>query len=367
MNIKLGDLGVINTGNTPSMKIEEFYSSNDIPFIKPDSFGDMFRLNPSCFLASVAEEKARIVESGAILVTCIGTIGKVAITNAKIAFNQQINSISVNNNFDSEYIAYNILFNKFRLQSLSNSAVVPIINKSDFSKFEIKVEHNLEKQIKIKKRLNKVNQLKLLKEDQIRYLDLLIKSRFEEMFGDLSYLKKEMKKDLLSDYLVFLTSGPRGWAKYYSNDGSLFITIKNLVNHQIDINDVQYIDPPDSAESKRTRLLARDLLISITADLGRTAVVTKEIEEAGGYINQHIALMRLDLDLVNPVFLSYCLESDYCKRQIIKSNQNGVKAGLNFKALKNLSIVIPKIELQNKFEEFVIQINKLKFAIMVYN
>lgn len=359
--ILLKDVGNITMGQSP--KSETYNTIGEgLPFFQGKA--DFGILHPKKRIWCTASKKE--AHKNDLLISVRAPVGALNIALDECSIGRGLAAISINANNDTKYIYYNLCYLKPQLQQQSTGSTFDAINKAKLEKLVIK-KRSLSEQVKIRRILDSLSEQIQIKLELLNHYDMLIKSRFEEMFGDFSYLQKEMKKDLLSDYLVFLTSGPRGWAKYYSNDGSLFITIKNLVNHQIDINDVQYIDPPDSAESKRTRLLARDLLISITADLGRTAVVTKEIEEAGGYINQHIALMRLDLDLVNPVFLSYCLESDYCKRQIIKSNQNGVKAGLNFKALKNLSIVIPKIELQNKFEEFVIQINKLKFAIMVYN
>lgn len=373
--MKLKELCSFYTG-TGFPKEYQGLNAGDYPFYKVSDVSDTISRNS--ILIDEAHNyinesilnviKGKLLPKNTVIFAKIGEALKLnrrAITTRVSVIDNNLMGIKPNEKLIDLYYFYYFM-KRIDLVHYSESTTLPSVRKSSIENIEIKLLP-LWEQRKKSSLILRLESIIAKKKDLMNSLDELIKSRFEEMFGDFSYLQKEMKKDLLSDYLVFLTSGPRGWAKYYSNDGSLFITIKNLVNHQIDINDVQYIDPPDSAESKRTRLLARDLLISITADLGRTAVVTKEIEEAGGYINQHIALMRLDLDLVNPVFLSYCLESDYCKRQIIKSNQNGVKAGLNFKALKNLSIVIPKIELQNKFEEFVIQINKLKFAIMVYN
>ena len=64
------------------------------------------------------------------------------------------------------------------------------------------------------------------------------------------------------------------------------------------MDNVQYINPPDNAEARRTKVQDGDLLISITADLGRTGVVTKEIAEKGAYkgayINQHLMCVRLN-------------------------------------------------------------------------
>ena len=164
-----------------------------------------------------------------------------------------------------------------------------------------------------------------------------------------------------SNYITFLTSGSRGWAKYFSNDGEYFITIKNVKNCRITLDDVQHIIPPDNAEAKRTKVKEGDLLISITADLGRTGIVTKEIAEYGAYINQHLTCIRLEQDKLRPLYAAYYLESDAGKDQFQSKNQNGVKAGLNFNAINSLKLLVPPVEEQDAFLTFVEQTDKLKF------
>ena len=95
-----------------------------------------------------------------------------------------------------------------------------------------------------------------------------------------------------ADLFSFVTSGSRGWACYYSDEGPLFIRIGNL-NHEtisVDLRSVQRVKPPAGTEGLRTRVLPNDILISITADVGMVALADKDIEEA--YINQHVALAR---------------------------------------------------------------------------
>ena len=73
-----------------------------------------------------------------------------------------------------------------------------------------------------------------------------------------------------SEIFELVTSGSRGWAKYYSDDGPLFIRIGNLDHGsvELDLKDVQRVTPPNDSEGKRTRLEPNDILISITAELG---------------------------------------------------------------------------------------------------
>nr|WP_283245948.1 restriction endonuclease subunit S [Ligaoa zhengdingensis] len=167
----------------------------------------------------------------------------------------------------------------------------------------------------------------------------------------------------LSKYIRFLTSGSRGWAKYFTDEGEYFITIKNVKNCRITLDDVQYIVPPDNAEAKRTRVQEGDLLISITADLGRTGIVTKEIADYGGYINQHLTCIRLNQAYVRPLYVAYYMESDAGREQFQSKNQSAVKAGLNFNSINTLRLIVPPVELQDTFIAFVEQTDKSKLAI----
>ena len=92
---RIGDLGDIYTGNTPSKKNMEFYDSEDIMFIKPDmlefNIAKIEKANE--YISEKAREKARIIPKGSLLVSCIGNIGKLGINNEEVVFNQQINAI----------------------------------------------------------------------------------------------------------------------------------------------------------------------------------------------------------------------------------------------------------------------------------
>ena len=183
------------------------------------------------------------------------------------------------------------------------------------------------------------------------------------MFGDPIINPMGWPISELSTYIQFLTSGSRGWSKYFADTGEYFITIKNVKNCRISLEDVQHVVPPDNAEAKRTRVQEGDLLISITADLGRTGVVSKEIADYGGYINQHLTCIRLNQSAVRPLYVAYYMESDAGKRQFQAKNQSAVKAGLNFNSINSLRIMVPPVELQDAFICFIAQIDKSKVAV----
>ena len=203
-----------------------------------------------------------------------------------------------------------------------------------------------------------------LRNSQLMHLDDLVKARFVELFGDPKINPNNYLVCPLSEYISFLTSGSRGWAQYCTDNGSeWFITIKNVKDCHISTDNMQPIDAPDNAEAKRTKVQEGDLLISITADLGRTGVVTKEIAEHGAYINQHLTCIRLNKTVLNPLYVAYFMESPAGKEQFELKNQSAVKAGLNFNSIKSLRIMIPSINEQNMFVEFLNQTDKSKLSL----
>jgi len=178
------------------------------------------------------------------------------------------------------------------------------------------------------------------------------------MFGDYESNEYGWPKETLEERIRFLTSGSRGWAKYYSDDGELFITIKNVKGCKISLDDIQHVMPPHEAEASRTRVQEGDLLVSVTADLGRTGVVSADLAKQSAYINQHLMLVRLDGAFYNPLFVAYFMESPFGKEQFAKKNMTGVKAGLNFDSMRSFRLFRPPIDLQNEFVEFVAQVDK---------
>lgn len=360
---KLGELGKIITGNTPKTSDAQNYESNDICFVKPSDFTDneITEIHQSEFyISAYAKDKARVLPTDSILVTCIGIIGKVAINKVPCAFNQQINAIVPEKKVcNPRYIAYAIQNLQPKMQSTANAAVVPILNKTQFSNLEVPLLP-VGEQKQIACNLNKIDKLISLRKQQLAKLDELVKARFVEMFGDSKLNPNNFPCNSLSKYIEFLTSGSRGWSQYFTDSGEYFITIKNVKNCKITLQDVQCVTPPDNAEAKRTRVQENDLLISITADLGRTGIVTKKIAEHGAYINQHLTCIRLKQDKLNPLYVAYYMESDAGKEQFIAKNQSAVKAGLNFNAINSLKLMVPPLALQNQFAAFVERVDQQK-------
>lgn len=265
---------------------------------------------------------------------------------------------------NTQYLYYALKSQQDRIMKLRSGACMPNIKKGDLGDFEFNFDDDVKGQEKVTNILSKLESVIEERKQELLCLDKLTKARFVEMFGDTIKNPKGYQVHQLSEYITSLTSGSRGWAKYCVDDGSeWFITIKNVKDSHVILDNMQPVNAPDNAEAKRTKVQEGDLLISITADLGRTGVVTKEIAEHGAYINQHLSCIRMNKEVLNPLFVAHYMESPAGKEQIKAKNQSAVKAGLNFNAINSLKLIVPPMKEQENFINFVNQVDKSKVAV----
>ena len=355
MKIKLGELADIMTGNTPSMKVNEYYDSNDIPFIKPDSFKSHFELEANSFISNKAERKARIVGSNCILVSCIGIIGKVGITSQKVAFNQQINSLNVKPHYDIEYIAYNLLFNKDRLQRICNSAVVPIINKTQFSNFEISINKDIIIQRVIKRKLNLLSSIINNNKKKLLLLDDIVKSRFVELFGDvvLNTLNWPLVKlSDIAEYRIGLTYKPDA----ISSSGTAVLRSGNIQNSQLCYEDIIYVN-----SKVEPKLLLKNHDILMCARNGSQSLVGKVALIENDISNTTYGAFMIAISSKYYVYLFEYFRSQAFRRLISVGSTTTINQ-VTTRMLNSIVIPLPDLETINRFALYHSQINKLKFA-----
>tara|TARA_R110001583_G_scaffold18601_1_gene73824 strand:+ start:14408 stop:16150 length:1743 start_codon:yes stop_codon:yes gene_type:complete len=161
----------------------------------------------------------------------------------------------------------------------------------------------------------------------------------------------------------FVTSGSRGWAKYYSEEGPLFIRVGNLFHYnvELDFRKLQRVSPPEGSEGSRTKVQEGDNLISITADVGMVGYVPCNFEEA--YINQHVALAR-PVKRVMGKYLSWLLSGDFAKEQFKALQKGATKAGLGLDDIRSISFGLPSLleqeQIVQEIESKIAGIDRLK-------
>ena len=357
--VMLKDVCKINMGQSPDSS-----SYNDdgegIPFFQGNAdFGERYPIT-RVWCAS----PNKLAEAGDILISVRAPIGALNYAKEKCCIGRGLAALTPDKSKVSlDFVYWFLKGKKAELNSKGTGSTFKAIGRKVLE--EIKVPNiDFNKQHEYAEILERTYAIIQKRNNELRLLDNLIKARFVEMFGDPIKNPKKYPVHQLSEYITSLTSGSRGWAKYCVDDGSeWFITIKNVKDCHIIIDNMQPVNAPDNAEAKRTKVQEGDLLISITADLGRTGVVTKEIAEHGAYINQHLSCIRVNKEVLNPLFVAHYMESPAGKEQFTAKNQSAVKAGLNFTAINSLKLIVPPMEEQENFINFINQVNKSKVVV----
>ena len=364
---RLGDLGQIITGNTPKTADAENYGSKDIAFIKPSDIQEdkLTMLSEAEFyISEYARESARILPPGCVLVTCIGIVGKVAINTIECAFNQQINAIIPDTKrCDTKYVAYAIQSQQHRLQDIANAAVVPILNKTQFSDIEISLP-SLEEQHRIAALLDKVSDLIAKRRAQLDKLDLLVKARFVEMFGDPETNTKHWPVLPMSQ-VCSVGSSKRIYQSEQSSEGVPFWRVSNLtdlINTGIATTDL-YIPEERYNELKAQGQVptAGDILLTSRGTLGQCYIVKEN--DVFYFQDGMISWLSKYSKSITPLYISYLFAMPGFRKQIESMQAGTTVSYLSIAMIKRLNVMIPPMEIQNEFNDFVRQVDKLKLMI----
>lgn len=143
-----------------------------------------------------------------------------------------------------------------------------------------------------------------------------------------------------------ITSGPRGWSQYFSDEGRAFLRIANVSSTSIDLllDDLVRVNPPEGPESRRTSVDPGDVLVSITAEIGSVGVVTDEL--AGSHVSQHLALLRTNHAVADPTWLALALFGSDAQAQLDSARYGGTKTQLALDDVIETRIPLPSLELQ---------------------
>ncbi|MGL5676447.1 MAG: restriction endonuclease subunit S [Cellulosilyticaceae bacterium] len=178
------------------------------------------------------------------------------------------------------------------------------------------------------------------------------------MFGDLDKNPYNWDKTKMNDICNKITDGTHKTPNYLS-EGVKFISAKDIKTGTVDLSNTKYISEEEYLEiQKRCQLEQGDLLLSKSGSIGMPVVLNTD-EKLG--IFESLAVLKFKKELVNVRFICEMIKSDSLQRKIRTGSKGISIRHLHLKEIKELDVLLPPIELQNQFAEFVQQVDKLKF------
>ena len=357
---RLGDICEIVSGSTPRSEVAEYWDG-DIKWITPAE------LNEESYIVSdtvrkitpLAVQKTGLTPfpSGTVILSSRAPIGKVAIAGCEMYCNQGFKNLICSSVIESRYLYWFLKGKTVYLNSLGRGATFKEISKQIVASIEIEVPP-MEQQIAIVELLEKITEIMKTRQRQLRALDILIKARFVEMFGNDSYPSVPLF-NLITD-----GAGLSYGIVQPGDDGTGDMGVLrpvDLVDGKISTDSIKYIDRSIGDGFKKTELNGDELLITVRGTTGITALTDERFK--GMNVTRGIAVIRFNRNRIDPVYLNAYLNTEESQRYIQEHTRGATLKQINLSDLRIQQIIVPPMELQKQFAAFAIQIDKSKVVV----
>jgi len=179
---KLGELGTITTGSTPSTSIPDYYSDDGIVWVTPTDICENITFESARKLSDLGQQVGRVVPKNTILVTCIASIGKNTMLGNTGSFNQQINGLTPNENeCDPYFLLTESALWSAKMKSSAAAGTMQIVNRTEFSELKTWLPSLIEQQA-ISDFFRQLDNLITLHQRKYDKLTNVKKSMLEKMF-----------------------------------------------------------------------------------------------------------------------------------------------------------------------------------------
>ena len=366
--VRLGDVAdVITKGTTPTSIGYEFVNKG-INFIKIESITEdgAFIEDKFAYITDECNKKLSRsqLQENDILFSIAGAIGRVAIVDKNILpanTNQALAIIRVPKGaYEYNFLKYILKSPTIIKQFEKQKQGVAQINLSlkNIGDFEIPVI-SIEQQKKISLELDKITSLIDKRKQQLKKLDELVKSRFIEMFGDIVLNPFSWEKDYLG-VVCDVRDGTHDSPHYHST-GFPLVTSKNVTGGKIDLTDCSLISEADFNKiNERSKVDMGDIIMPMIGTVGKPVIVNVK----PNFAIKNVSLIKFkDNSRVLNTFIRSLLQSDYFDDAVLSKIRGGTQKFISLGDIRKLVVIVPPMELQNQFADFIEQVDKLKFEI----
>lgn len=358
--VKLSDMFTLQMGKTPSRDNSAYWNGTH----KWVSIADLGKAanyitdTKECITdMAVSETGIKATPKDTVVMSFKLSIGKTAVTAEEIYTNEAIMSFIDKGiyDFDIDYIYH--LFSCKDWSEGTNKAVMGVtLNKATLSQISIPLPPIVE-QRKIAYNLGKVTYLIEICNTILEKLDLLVKSRFVEMFGDPISNSHNLPLKTLPE----LGELGRGVSKHRPRNAPELLGGKYPLIQTGDVANANlYIYDYNSTYSeigfKQSKMWNKGTLcITIAANIAKTAILTFDSCFPDSVVGFNAN------DTTNNIFIHYWFS--FFQAILEEQAPESAQKNINLKILSELKVIVPPIELQNQFDTFVEQTDKSKLAV----
>jgi len=308
--------------------------------------------------------KGNIIPSNTIVFAKIGEAVKLnrrAITETSCLVDNNVMGIAPDESEMSlDYFYY--FMRNLKMETLAESTTVPSVRKSRLEELKIQVP-TLDIQEIICKKLNSTERIMVKRRQQLEELDMLIKARFVEMFGDPIQNEKNWSRRSLEQLCHSIVDCPHSTPNYISEDtGFMCIRTSVVKKNKILWDEIEYIVEDEfNQRIQRKRPEKGDIVYTREgAILGIAAIIDRNCNVALG---QRSMLLSPDSSVCTSEFICTAMNSDSFLSNALRGISGSASPHINVGDIKSFEMIAPPLELQRKFSEFNSQVDKLKVEV----
>lgn len=355
----IGESCSVVSGGTPSRSKNEYWENGNIPWIKIGNIKSKYvnEYDELITEQGLNNSSAKLLKKGTILYTIFATLGEVGILDIEACTNQAIAGINITDpRITTDYLYYYLKSKKDYVNNIGRGVAQNNINLTTLKNFEIPLI-DVDKQLNIVEILEKVERMICLKEKEIDDLDLLIKARFIEMFGDPIVNEKGWRTKPLLD----MGQCKNGMNFHYDDKGIDIncLGVCDFKNFSV-IDNTKVLPTVSLNEMPSEEYLLKDDDIVFVRSNGNKALVGRSLVVYPGNVPTTfsgfcIRYRKYDNEIIVP-YLLRVLKTDSVRMKM--SGRGANIQNLNQQILGTLVIPVPPIELQEQFADFVQQVDK---------
>jgi restriction endonuclease, S subunit len=353
---RLKDIAKITMGQSPDSS--SYNNEKDgLPFFQGNAdFGELY---PKERFWCNAPKK--VAMPGDILISVRAPIGALNYAKGKSCIGRGLAAITIENIVERNYIFHLLKARNNYLNSMGTGSTFKAIGKNV-------LEEILIPQISREEQQKCVNMMDLLgsiireRQSQLGKFDEIIKARFVEDFGNPVTNEKGWRKEYLKDVCYKINDGTHFSPESFETGDYKYVTAKNIKIDGFDFSNITYVSGEvHKLIYERCNPEYGDVLYIKDGVTTGTAMVNTLEEEFT--LLSSVALLKQDRNIMNGFFLCNLLNNKEMYLDIRRNMGGAAITRLTITKLNEIQIIVPPIQLQNEFANFVKEVNKSKVEV----
>ena len=251
---------------------------------------------------------------------------------------------------------------------ISVGSLSPTINWRDLCKLEFEIP-TIEEQRELSPILWGMNRLKAAYSNLLQQMDALVQSQLVEMFGDyrpgtIQWPEYTLQKLIDMEWITYHLDGNHG-GEYprvdeFVDSGVPYISANCIIDGAVSFSNAKYVTDERSKRFRKGIAQNNDVLFAHNATVGPVAILKTEVPTV--ILGTSLTAFRCDMHSLIPEYLKAYLENPYFVRQYEGEMQQSTRKQVPITTQRKYTIVVPDLEVQERFSCFIHQIDKSKFT-----